>query len=90
MITFNAYLIKDWAGDLRCYKLVIYECYATFILQPSAWDKPPVPDPENCPPPSERHRQMYKEYENDMKAAYKNKGKNDFSEVCFDVCFIYF
>lgn len=48
--------------------------------QPSAWDAPPVPDPENCPLPSERHKQMYKKYEEDIKAAYKNKGKNDYTE----------
>lgn len=48
--------------------------------QPSAWDAPPVPDPEKCPPPSERQRQMYKQYEEEMKSSYRNKGKSDFSE----------
>ncbi|KAL4233136.1 Calcium-dependent secretion activator 2 [Mactra antiquata] len=48
--------------------------------KPTVWDKPPVPDPENCPLPSERHKQLYKQYEDDIKTEYKNKGNKDFTE----------
>lgn len=58
-----------------------------YFLQPTAWDVPPVPDPDNCPPPSERHKQMYKQYEEDVKSAYKNKDKNEFTEVSLNVLF---
>lgn len=50
-------------------------------LQPTVWDAPPIADPESCPPPSEKHKQMYRQYETEMKQAYQNKGKNEFTEV---------
>ncbi|XP_033741222.1 calcyphosin-2-like isoform X2 [Pecten maximus] len=39
---------------------------------PSAWDKVPLPD--ELPPPSAKHQQMYKQYENEMKHSYRTKG----------------
>ncbi|KAK3096844.1 hypothetical protein FSP39_003894 [Pinctada imbricata] len=38
--------------------------------EPSAWDKAPCPD--DLPPPSQRYKDMYKEYDSDMKNAYKH------------------
>ena len=52
-------------------------------LQPSAWDKPPVPD--DLPPPSQRYKQLYKDYEDDMKESYQKKGHEDFTEVNYDI-----
>ncbi|XP_069131014.1 calcyphosin-2-like isoform X1 [Argopecten irradians] len=40
--------------------------------EPSAWDKVPLPD--ELPPPSAKHQQMYKQYEKEMKQSYRNKG----------------
>ncbi|XP_033741220.1 calcyphosin-2-like isoform X1 [Pecten maximus] len=40
--------------------------------EPSAWDKVPLPD--ELPPPSAKHQQMYKQYENEMKHSYRTKG----------------
>ncbi|KAL8613723.1 hypothetical protein ACOMHN_029815 [Nucella lapillus] len=37
--------------------------------QPTAWDKAPVP--EDVPAPSARHQQMYQQYSDEMKQAYR-------------------
>ncbi|XP_076445679.1 calcyphosin-2-like [Babylonia areolata] len=37
--------------------------------QPTAWDKAPVPD--DVPAPSARHQQLYKQYTEEMKQAYR-------------------
>ncbi|XP_071511737.1 LOW QUALITY PROTEIN: calcyphosin-2-like [Diadema antillarum] len=39
----------------------------------NAWDEPAVPS--NVPPPSERHKQLYKEYQNDMQQQVKEQSK---------------
>ncbi|XP_021354075.1 calcyphosin-2-like isoform X1 [Mizuhopecten yessoensis] len=41
--------------------------------EPSAWDKVPLPD--ELPPPSAKHKEMYKQYENEMKHSYRTKGQ---------------
>ncbi|KAL3882032.1 hypothetical protein ACJMK2_028413 [Sinanodonta woodiana] len=41
--------------------------------EPGAWDKVPVPD--NVPEPSARQKEMYKQYQDEMKQAYKAQSK---------------
>nr|XP_022291385.1 calcyphosin-2-like isoform X2 [Crassostrea virginica] len=39
--------------------------------QPTAWDKDPCPD--DLPPPSDRYKDMYQQYTDDMKQSYRAK-----------------
>lgn len=48
-------------------------------LQPTAWDKEPCPG--DLPPPSDRYKEMYQQYTDDMKQSYRAKNQS-LSEVC--------
>ncbi|KAH3747908.1 calcyphosin-2-like [Dreissena polymorpha] len=50
------------------------------LKQPSAWDVPPVADPEGVPPPSQRQKELYRQYDQEMKAGYQAKGAREFTE----------
>ncbi|CAH1799757.1 unnamed protein product, partial [Owenia fusiformis] len=47
--------------------------------QPTAWDKDPVP--EDLPAPSQRHKDQYKQYQDDIKQSYRNKNAMGDSEA---------
>ncbi|XP_052810752.1 calcyphosin-2-like [Mya arenaria] len=48
--------------------------------KPTAWDAPPVADPDAVPPPSQRHRDMYQQYEREMKDGYRAAANKEFTE----------
>ena len=56
-----------------CLKMIDTINFHSFSIsiQPSAWDKDPVP--ENLPPPSERHKQQYAQYKEEMQQSYRQK-----------------
>ena len=49
------------------------------FFQPTAWDKDPCPD--DLPPPSDRYKDMYQQYTDDMKQSYRAKN-HSLTEVC--------
>lgn len=51
-------------------------------LQPTAWDKEPCPG--DLPPPSDRYKEMYQQYTDDMKQSYRAKNQS-LSEVCAEL-----